>query len=80
MIRLNGRPLPVSWGGLTVKFDLRHLVGGLVAAVVAMAAVAATPALAQNVPVEDLAVQSPIGDIVLGARERAGDDLRIRPR
>jgi protein-disulfide isomerase len=50
-----------------VKFDLRHLVGGMVAAVVAMAAVAATPALAQNVPVEELAVQSPIGDIVLGA-------------
>jgi protein-disulfide isomerase len=50
-----------------VKSDLRHFVGGLVAAVVVMAAVAATPALAQNVPVEDLAVQSPIGDIVLGA-------------
>lgn len=50
-----------------MKSDLRHFVGGLVAAVVAMAAVAATPALAQNVPIEELAVQSPIGDIVLGA-------------
>lgn len=50
-----------------MKLDLRHLVGGMVAAIAATIAVAATPAVAQNVAIEDLAVQSPIGDLVLGA-------------
>lgn len=50
-----------------MKLNLGQLICGVVIAVASMAATGATPVLAQNVAVEDLAVQSPIGDVVLGA-------------
>lgn len=50
-----------------MTLNFRQLVGGFGAAIVALAAVATTPALAQNVAPAELMVESPIGDLALGA-------------